>query len=65
MIDLIYFDNAATTYPKPEVVVKALEEGIIKYSFNAGRGQYKEAKELPPHITSFSISVNSKIYNIQ
>lgn len=44
MINLIYLDNAATTYPKPDIVVKALEEGIIKYSFNAGRGQYKEAK---------------------
>lgn len=37
---MIYFDNAATTYPKPDCVYKAIEEGMRKYSFNAGRGSY-------------------------
>lgn len=37
---MIYFDNAATTYPKPNVVYDAINEGMKKYSFNAGRGSY-------------------------
>lgn len=42
---MIYFDNAATTYPKPQCVYDALNEGSRKYMFNAGRGSYSTAKE--------------------
>lgn len=42
---MIYFDNAATTYPKPQCVYEAVNEGMKLYSFNAGRGSYKAAKE--------------------
>ena len=42
---MIYFDNAATTYPKPQCVYDALNEGSHKYMFNAGRGSYAAAKE--------------------
>ena len=42
---LVYFDNAATTYPKPECVYTAVNEGMRRYSFNAGRGTYIEAKK--------------------
>ena len=42
---MIYFDNAATTYPKPDCVYKAIEIGMQKYSFNAGRGSYEAAQE--------------------
>ena len=42
---MIYFDNAATTYPKPQCVYEAVNEGMKLYSFNAGRGSYKFAKE--------------------
>ena len=42
---MIYFDNAATTYPKPQCVYDAINEGMQKYSFNAGRGSYKAANE--------------------
>ena len=41
---MIYFDNAATTYPKPEEVYKALNEANRSLAFNSGRGSYKEAK---------------------
>ncbi len=41
---MIYFDNAATTYPKPECVYAAIDEGMRQYSFNAGRGCYRSAK---------------------
>lgn len=45
MGDMIYLDNAATTYPKPESVYKALDESQREYSFNIGRGSYTSAKK--------------------
>lgn len=42
---MIYFDNAATTFPKPDCVYEAINEGMKKYSFNAGRGGYKFASD--------------------
>lgn len=41
---MIYFDNAATTYPKPECVKKAMIDALEMYSFNAGRGSYIQAE---------------------
>lgn len=34
---MIYLDNAATSYPKPQSVIDAVAEGIIKYGANPGR----------------------------
>jgi len=42
---MIYLDNAATTYPKPECVYKALDKAN-RNAFNTGRGSYKVAREL-------------------
>lgn len=42
---MIYFDNAATTYPKPEEVYKALDNANRNLAFNAGRGEYKESTD--------------------
>ena len=42
---MIYFDNAATTYPKPNNVYKKLNE-YKDYGFNAGRGSYSKASDL-------------------
>ena len=42
---MIYLDNAATTYPKPEVLYKALDKANRSLSFNAGRGGYKESSD--------------------
>lgn len=42
---MIYFDNAATTYPKPQCVYDAINEGMHKYSFNVGRSGYRESTE--------------------
>ncbi|MGN1399300.1 MAG: aminotransferase class V-fold PLP-dependent enzyme [Erysipelotrichaceae bacterium] len=41
---MIYLDNAATTYPKPETVYLALDKAN-RNAFNAGRGEYKESTE--------------------
>ncbi len=41
---MIYLDNAATTYPKPEQVYIALDTAN-RNAFNTGRGSYKCARE--------------------
>jgi cysteine desulfurase / selenocysteine lyase len=38
---MIYFDNAATTYPKPEVVHKAVDNCLRGFCANPGRGGHK------------------------
>lgn len=43
-LNMIYLDNAATTYPKPNSVYDALDQANRRMAFNAGRGGYKEAK---------------------
>lgn len=40
----IYLDNAATTFPKPEVVYKAVDKFLREECVNAGRGSYKLAQ---------------------
>lgn len=37
---MTYLDNAATTFPKPEVVYETMDRGMRELSFNAGRGSY-------------------------
>lgn len=43
---MIYLDNGATTYPKPECVYEALNFANRNLAFNAGRGSYKKSKEV-------------------
>ena len=38
-----YFDNAATTYPKPEEVYQFMDRFYREYGVNVGRGQHKQA----------------------
>ena len=40
MNSLIYFDNAATTFPKPQSVNMAAIECMEQYCGNAGRGSH-------------------------
>ena len=35
--EMLYFDNAATTFPKPENVRKAVSESFLYYGANPGR----------------------------
>ena len=42
---MIYLDNAATTFPKPEVVYEAMDKMNREGAVNAGRGSYKLAHE--------------------
>ncbi len=41
----IYFDNAATTFPKPPSVVEATLRGIREYSGNPGRGGHSISRK--------------------
>lgn len=41
---MVYLDNAATTFPKPESVYKAMDEMNRSGAVNAGRGSYKLAR---------------------
>lgn len=40
---MIYFDNAATSYPKPKSVLSCVLPAVNNYSFNSGRGGYKQS----------------------
>lgn len=40
---MIYLDNSATTNPKPQSVKNAVTKAMNYYSFNSGRGGYKES----------------------
>ena len=42
---MAYFDNAATTYPKPESVYSYMDDFYRKYGGNAGRGSYALAQK--------------------
>ena len=42
---MVYLDNAATTFPKPEVVYQAMDKMNREGGVNAGRGSYKLARD--------------------
>ena len=42
---MIYLDNGATTFPKPECVYDAVDSFNRTAAVNAGRGAYKAARE--------------------
>ena len=42
---MLYFDNAATTYPKPEAVYERMDILTREISVNAGRGSYESARK--------------------
>ena len=43
---MIYLDNAATTYPKPEEIYQALDKANRELAFNSGRGAYSASKKV-------------------
>ncbi len=40
---MIYFDNGATSYPKPHSVLDAYAAAMRLYGFNSGRGGYRQS----------------------
>lgn len=57
---MIYLDNAATTYPKPDAVIQAMDYANKNLAVNAGRGAYHLAREASKVITD----TKNKIRNI-
>ena len=51
---MFYFDNAATTYPKPVCVVNAVRNALVSYGGNPGRGGHNMA-----------MKVSEKIYSVR
>lgn len=49
---MIYLDNAATSYPKPSVVIASVSEALTSYGGNPGRSGH-----------TMSVKVGEKIYN--
>ena len=43
---MIYLDNAATTWPKPQNVVESVEEALVRKGGNAGRGGHGVAMQM-------------------
>ena len=41
--DAIYFDQAATSFPKPPKVIEAMVHYMTQIGTNVGRGSYKDA----------------------
>lgn len=50
----VYFDNAATTYPKPPSVAEAVKTAVERFGGNPGRGGH-----------SFSQTAAAKVYNVR
>jgi len=51
---MVYFDNAATTYPKPECVLRAVESAVTEYGGNPGRGGH-----------ALAMRASEKIYSVR
>ncbi|MDD4508176.1 MAG: aminotransferase class V-fold PLP-dependent enzyme [Eubacteriaceae bacterium] len=57
---MYYFDNAATTFPKPESVYAYMDAFYRKYGVSAGRGQY----ELSNHVHSMIEETRILLYEL-
>jgi cysteine desulfurase family protein len=45
VVEMIYFDQAASSFPKPDSVVKAVSEALAQYGANPGRGGHRLARD--------------------
>lgn len=62
---MIYLDNSATTFPKPEPVYSAMDYAQRQLAFNAGRGNYKVASDtqtVPVYLDAACISRYHRAY---
>lgn len=60
----VYLDNAATSFPKPEIVYQAADEFMRKVGVNAGRGAYRQALEADRIVYETRSSL-AKLFNIK
>ena len=59
-IVLIYFDNSATTFPKPSGVLQGVVDGIREYGGNPGRSGHRLSLKTAEKISNFHIKRNSR-----
>ena len=59
---MIYLDNAATTFPKPESVYVAMDKINRKGAVNAGRGSYKAAQLASKLITETKKKIRNLVH---
>jgi selenocysteine lyase/cysteine desulfurase len=60
----IYFDNAATSYPKPEVVYQAVSDFMRNVGTSAGHGAYQQALKADKIIYRTRQSL-AKLFNVR
>ncbi|WP_432204905.1 aminotransferase class V-fold PLP-dependent enzyme [Cetobacterium somerae] len=63
-METYYFDNSATSCPKPEEVYKAVEAGIKDYNANPGRAGHRKALESGKKIYEVREKI-AKFFNIE
>ena len=56
---MIYFDNGATSFPKPNIVMQSALNAIRNFSFNSGRGGYRQSVRAAEKIYSVREKVGS------
>ena len=61
---MTYFDNAATTFPKPEIVYNRIMEAMRDYGANPGRSGHKLALKLNRGIYDTRLSL-AQLFNIK
>lgn len=59
---MIYLDNAATTFPKPEEVYTAMDNANRNMGVNAGRGSYKVAREASKLISDTKVQLRQLVH---
>jgi cysteine desulfurase family protein len=60
----IYLDNAATSFPKPEAVSRAVNDFMVKVGVSSGRGAYREALTADRILYDTRKSI-AKLFNIR
>ncbi len=59
---MVYLDNAATTFPKPESVYVAMNEVNRRMGVNAGRGSYSIAREASSLISETKNAIRNLVH---
>ena len=61
---MIYFDNAATSFPKPKIVYDKIMDVMMNYGANPGRSGHKLAMKVNREIFSTRSKI-SKLFNVK
>ena len=59
-----YFDNSATSNPKPKAVLEKVQEALISFNGNPGRSGYKKAVEIDRAIYNVRVKT-AEFFNIK